>query len=390
MEDSHVVPRFSPFHGLRYAEGTDLAQVVTPPWDVISPDERAVLAATHEHNMVHVDLPPDGHEGDAARMLAEWRASGVLVRDDEPAYTVHRVTSVDGRSMTGVIGALELSGPEDGQVLPHERTTEKVSNRLALLRATDHNLSCVWGLSLASGLGVRLDPITDAPPDASMTDPDGVRHEAWIVTDPIDIRTIARCVEEAPVVIADGHHRYATSRQWFAEHGHPVDGRDRTMAFVVELAPDRLRVQAIHRLLSGVRAEDLAECFTLSPGHLDGVLDTMGKVGALAFVDRDEQVTLLTPRTGAFDPALPDLDSSRLDVALAIAGLQTQLTFQHGVDEVLDALRTGQHDAAVLLRPVTVPVIRRMAEQHELMPPKSTFFAPKLRTGFVLRDLTDA
>lgn len=394
LPDSGTVPRFEPFRALRFADGIDPARVTTPPYDVIAPAERERLAASDVHNMVHVDCPPPGGYAEAAARLAAWQAEGVLVRDPEPTVSLYRMTAPDGSATTGVIGALELSPPGEGDVLPHERTTPKArSDRLELLRATGVNLSPVWGLSMATGLGRACAP--DGPPLAAMTDPDGVRHEIWRVTDPARRSALCALVSSAPVVIADGHHRYETSLQYRYERAAAgaVDGSDLTMAFVVELAPGELRVQAIHRLLADLPAgvalpEALADSFELhrnGPAG-PGTLADMDRLGALAWVDADASVTFLRPRPGAF-PGRRDLDSLRLDVALERAGLHPTVTYQHGLRPVLDALGRAAAQAAVLLRPVSVATIEAMARDRELMPPKSTFFAPKPRTGFVLRPL---
>lgn len=391
------MPRFEPFRALRHAPGVDLTVVATPPYDVISAAERETLAAQHPANMVHVDVPPEGGHARAGQVLRAWVANGVLQRDPVPTLTVYRMTSPAGDRSTGVIGALELMEPGAGDVLPHERTTPKAaSDRLELLRATNANLSPIWGLSMAGGLGRACDEVAGTrPADAAMTDADGVRHEAWVVDDAVEVERICGLVAAHPVVVADGHHRYQTSLAYHRERADAgaTDAHDVTLAFVVELAPEHLHVRAIHRLLRGLPADvEPAVAFAGSFDHAgtvtadDTLLDRMVAVGALAFVRPDGTATLLRPVPGAFD-GLRDLDSLRLDTAVERAGLSLDITYQHGLDRVLAALRAGAADAAVLLRPVTVATIETMARHRELMPPKSTFFAPKPRTGFVIRTM---
>ena len=158
------MPRFEPFQALRYGSNIALHDVCSPPYDVLSDADRLALANTHEHNIVHVDMPlaPSGNAYEhAASILSEWIRNGILVRDDVPSFTLYRMKFTDStgkaRNVVGVIGALEVVDEGAGGVLPHERTTPKAkTDRLELTRATDANLSPVWGLSLAAGLSTLL------------------------------------------------------------------------------------------------------------------------------------------------------------------------------------------------------------------------------------------
>jgi uncharacterized protein (DUF1015 family) len=281
--------------------------------------------------------------------------------------------SVAGDSTLGVIGALGLEPPGEGDVLPHEHTTPKAkSDRLDLLRTTVANLSPIWGLSLAPGLSKLLDP------DAAIalgrwSDGDGVDHELWRVDDDDTVARIIESVGSAPVVIADGHHRYETCLAFAAERPD-LPGAKATLCYVVELAPDQLTVRPIHRLLRGVSIDALEAAL-----RTEYELDVAEPTG-LALVVAD--ATRPMRRLDAGD----EIDSVVLDRALAHLGPH-ELTFQHGVDNVERAVRTGAADAGVLLRPVTVEQIASTAHARGKMPPKSTFFWPKPRTGTVFRAL---
>lgn len=395
------MPGFDPFPALRYdLDQVSLEQVMAPPYDVIDPAQRADLAGRDPHNAVRIDLP-DEAEGDgryeAARgCLDGWQEAGVLVRDRVPAFTVYRMTATDEdgtpRHTTGVIGALELS-PPGTDILPHEHTTPKAkSDRLDLLRACRANLSAIWGLSLAKGLTDLLP--TDTAPWADVVDDDGVRHTVWVVDDPATTAAISEAVAGQPVVIADGHHRYETSLAYKAER-EASDGQageaGATMAFVVELVEDELTVHAIHRLLTGLPdgldlEAALAPWFEALGPPPDGtpVTTAMADAGCLTLVLPDREV-LLRPRSEALGEAR-DLDSSRLDVALASLPAH-QVSYQHGVANVRDAVASGSAQAGVLLRPATVAQIEATAHGGERMPPKTTFFHPKPKTGLVFRTL---
>jgi uncharacterized protein (DUF1015 family) len=395
------VARFDPFPAIRYdLDRSDLGRVIAPPYDVIDAAGRAELAARDPHNAVLIDLP-DEAEGDARYatsrdLLQQWLADGTLVVDDRPTFTVYRMTATDEtgaeQRTTGVLGALELT-PPGTDILPHEHTTKKAkSDRLDLLRASRANLSAIWGLSLAKGLTDLL-PV-DAPPLADVTDEDGVRHTIWRVDDPQAIAAISAAVGEHPVVVADGHHRYETSLAYREEResaGDNPDGASATLAYVVELVEDELTVHAIHRLLSGL-PDDFDFLAALDPWfEVVGpppadrpITSAMVEQGCFAIVHPHGEL-LLRPRPEALADAR-DLDSSRLDVALA-ALPPHDLRFQHGVDHIRAAVAAGEAQAGILLRPATVAQIEATAHGGERMPPKTTFFWPKPKTGLVFRSL---
>jgi uncharacterized protein (DUF1015 family) len=396
------MPRFEPFAGVRYdTDRVALADVTAPPYDVISDDDRAELAARSPYNAVHIDCPgvpgagPDCYRV-AADRYREWRRDGVLQTDDQPSLYVYRMTFTDERgqvrSTIGVIGALGLEEPGTGDVLPHERTTPKAkSDRLELLRATQTNLSSVWGLSLAEGLSKLVDPAGAAPLGAWLDDA-GVHHELWRTDDAAAIDAVVDAVAGSPVVIADGHHRYETCLVYRTERPD-LSAAGATMAWIVELAEDQLAVGAIHRLIAGLPDDfdflaALSPFFALedlAPGDsLAGLTERMDEAGALALVHA-HGTALLRPRPDAF-AGIVDLDSARLDVALAKFPPHS-LTFQHGADRVAAAVASGAAQAAVLLRPVSVAQIADVAHRRDRMPPKTTFFQPKPRTGLVFRPL---
>lgn len=393
--------RFEPFNGIRYdLDRSDLAKVIAPPYDVIDATHRAALVASDPHNAVRIDLP-DEADGEgryelAHQTLEAWLADGVLVTDEQPAFTVYRMTATDDsgveRRTTGVIGAMELR-PPGTDILPHEHTTKKAkSDRLDLLRACRANLSAIWGLSLAKGLTDLL-PVEE-PPLADLVDEDGVRHTIWRVDDPAACVAISAAVAEQPIVIADGHHRYETSLAYRGER-EAADGdaglAELAMTYVVELVEDELTVHAIHRLISGLPdGTDLVAALApwfeeAGPAPADRpITAAMAETGCLALVLPDREV-LLRPRPEALADAR-DLDSSRLDVGLAALPAH-ELTFQHGVANIREAVRSGAAQAGVLLRPATVAQIEATAHGGERMPPKTTFFHPKPKTGLVFRSV---
>ena len=394
------VPRFEPFPALRFSthNSTDVGVLSAPPYDVFDEDRRNEYAQSHPHNIVHVDYPIES-EGpqrydNAATVLNEWIVNGVLTRDTTASFSIYRMTFTDdaGRPRTtiGVIGALEVVDEGAGGVLPHERTTPKAkTDRLDLTRATQTNLSPVWGLSLSAGLTDLL--IEPGDIVAQCTDEEGVHHVIERVDNPDRVRAISACVSAQPVLIADGHHRYAISRTYRdeARNAGGPEGAELTMTYVGELIQEQLSVAAIHRLYD-ISANELLNALapyysTAEAGKVDThTIAQMDEKGCLCLVDGNGNGTFLIPNSEALS-SVRELDSSRLEFALS--GTAHEVSYQHGVKEVLEKVTSGQYGSAILIRPVSLTEIRRTADTGELMPPKSTFFTPKLRTGMVLRPL---
>jgi uncharacterized protein (DUF1015 family) len=372
--------------------------VTAPPYDVLSPAERAAFAGRHSQNVVKIDVPVeadgDGRYEASAVLWRSWLAQGILRRDEGPAYYRYRMTFADEtgtlHTTTGVFGALEVRESGTGEVLPHEQTTPKdKTDRLDLTRTTRANLSAVWGLSMSAGVGAL---IANAPalPCGEFTSEDGVAHSLERIVDRAAVATIQAAIEGSPVVIADGHHRYEISRVYRRELGG-TGTHDLVLTFVVELAPHELFVQGIHRLITDLPAGTdlvaaLAPWFDASPAGSVGP-DTPAAMltsGGLCLVHPDGTGTFLKPRAEAF-VGERDLDTVRLQTALA--SIAHTVRYQHGVDRVLAALKAGTAQAAVLVRPVPIAEIERTANEGLLMPPKSTFFAPKPKTGVIFRSL---
>ncbi|MGI8458391.1 MAG: DUF1015 family protein [Propionibacteriaceae bacterium] len=407
------MPRFEPFAALRYAT-TDLARVIAPPYDVLSDADVDGLQAKSAQNITFVDVPRGDVEryDRAAELYAQWQDDGVLVADPAPSLTIYRMRFTDAsgtrRDIVGVLGALEVVDEGAGGVLPHERTTPKAStDRLDLTRATGANLSPVWGLSLAGGLtallaepGEPLGRVVDGDEGADQRTGEGagggVEHVVERISDPARIAAITTLLAGDDVLIADGHHRYGVART-YRDEVRATTGRDDTpaeltLAFVSELVADQLSVAAIHRLYAGIDhttlRSTLATSFDLgpTPPPTTATLAAMESDGFMVLLTRGSGggviAETLTPRPGAFDTDR-SLDGVWLEVALRDS--PATVSYQHGLDEVLHAVTSGAAEAAVLIRPVSVAEIERTAREGLLMPPKSTFFTPKLKTGLVIR-----
>jgi uncharacterized protein (DUF1015 family) len=422
-----MVPDLFPFPGLRYrtaALDVDLGTVTAPPYDVIDEEGRARLEAAHPQNAVRLILPRDVEPGDrylrAKETFLQWRADGVL-EADTPRLYVYRMAFTDesgtARRMTGVVGALALSPPGDGSVLPHERTMPKAkSDRLDLLRSVRANLDPVWGLSLASGLSALFEPVIaaggcltgEAGEAPKCVDDDGTEHCLFPVDGDL-AEEIASGVGSQPLVIADGHHRYETALAYQEEQraaGVDDPGADRIMMLVVELAEDQLVVRPIHRLLRGVtsafrgKLNLVCEVSPLGANTPEGVrhlVAEMDRTQSMGLVD-GPGLALLRPRLDILHEEiewlpepLRDVDAARFEVMLARIAMSTEIPrdidYRNDAVTVAAMVAKGAADAAVLLRPVSVEQIDWVAESGLRMPQKTTFFQPKPLTGLVFRSL---
>jgi len=400
--------RLAPFPAIRYdATRVDPDDVVAPPYDVVGPTERAELAAKSPYNSIAVDLPVADQERrldryqNAALIFRSWLENGVVRQDALPGFYVYRLTFHDERghrrAMTGLLGALGLDLDNSGEIMPHEQTMAKDrKDRLSLLRSTRLNTSPIWGLSLAKGLtSACRDALAQAgESNWRATDPAGVVHELWPVTDEGRVAAIAELASSAKVLLADGHHRYETACVYASEsrarNGNLPGPYDLVLAFVVELSEQELSIKAIHRLLKGVPPERLSELlapwYRIEPAPEDlVVLPATAKPGVIGLLTRDGY-KLLYPLPRLEQAAEDDLDSSRLMVVLNNLP-EHELTYEPGWHPAAVAVHDGRADAAFFLRPVPVAKIESVANGGRLMPSKSTFFYPKPRTGMAFRSL---
>ena len=315
------MPRFEPFRAIRYAPGVDLDAVVAPPYDVLSDADVDALAARDEHNIVHADVPRGGPERYevAGKLLRSWRDDGVLVADDVPTFTLYRMRFTDAagtrRDLVGVLGGLEVVDEGAGGVLPHERTTPKAStDRLDLTRATDTNLSPVWGLSLASGLTALL--AEPGEPVGTVT-VDGVEHVVERVAERDRVDAIRAHVATDDVLIADGHHRYSIARihrdDVRAATGRTDTAAEETLAFVGELVTEQLSIEAIHRLYTSIPFSSLRTALTarfdLSPADTPNAatLAAMESAGRLVLIGPDG-AEWMTPRPARSTASAPSTE----------------------------------------------------------------------------------
>lgn len=405
----------APFRALRYdPDRVDLARVLAPPYDVIDAQAQAELEARDPANVVRLTLPQD--YATAGRLLAEWRESGVLRPDAEPALYVYE-EQADGHVQRGLVGALGLTPAEDGIVLPHENTMAgPVADRLALMGAVEADLEPIFLVYDGGGAASRLvADVGSQEPVVDVTTPDGLRHRLWAVTDPGVLAEVALDLAGRRAVIADGHHRYATFLRYQADRHEAGDGTgawDLGLALLVDGSAFGPQVHAIHRVVPGLSAADAAERarsgFRVDEvaGGIDEALEQLEKAGvrgaSYVVTDGEQSFLLSEPDAVGLSAALPAERSQAwrlLDVTIAhlylirvLWGLEDRegvVDFAHDVAEAV-SLAKAAGGCALLLNPTPVADVAAVAAAGDRMPRKSTLFVPKPATGLLIRAFEDA
>jgi len=409
-----------PLHALHYdldAIGS-LADVAAPPYDGVSPTERARLLARSPFNVVEIDLPeseggdPYGH---ASGTLEEWTLSGILRQDREPSIWAlsQQYNGPDGspRTRNGILARVRVEDYGPGRIRPHERTQPgPKQDRLDLTRATRFNLSSIFSLTTRDAWPV-VEPATGGQPWAEALGTDGTLNRVWRITDPEIHRAVGWELSEAELLIADGHHRYETARTYRDEIGGE-GAHCYTLMSLTGLADPGLTVFPIHRLLTGMKDPDLADRFRREVEETfetvrDGPIDPAGMDGPGCFglVESDGRRRVLKLRDPAAlsatmsgrSAAYRELDAAILEkvvfgqiLGMSEADVEAKkgLGYAKSIDEAVGEVESGEAQAAFILRATPIEQVRAVAEAGETMPPKSTYFFPKIPTGIVFNPLS--
>ena len=356
-----------PFRAVRYDETSagPLDSLVAPPYDVISADERERLRARSPHNVVRLTLPDS--EEQAARDLASWSESGVLVRDEVPTVwaLAQDFVGPDGvaRRREGIVASLRAEPYERGVVLPHERThAGPREGRLRLLRATRTQLEPIFLLYDGA-------PPVRPPERAPDLQAEGTR--LWRVEGAADAVTAA--LAETQLLIADGHHRYETALAFHAEQGTPESAF--LMVVLVSTSDPGLTIFPTHRLFTSPR---LLRGERLAAPSLEAALAELeaaaSEAPAAVEVTRDG-VVLVTGRPG------------QLDVELVDTLGHEAISYTPDQDEALRRVAEGEAEVAYLLRPTRIEDVFAVARRGDVLPQKTTYFYPKLLSGLLLHPL---
>jgi uncharacterized protein (DUF1015 family) len=412
------------FRALHYdRHRTDgLQDVVSPPYDVIDDRQRAELEARSPYNVVRIDLPQGGDDryDRAAQTLEQWRSEGVVVLDDTPAlWTLAQdYVGPDGerRTRQGVFARVRVEEYGPGRIRPHERTHPGPrEDRLRLTRATKANLSPIFSL-YSDPAGTARDALAAAGGDtpwALTTDDDGTVNRLGRVDDPEAIVAVQQVLAGTELLIADGHHRYETARVYADEIGGEGPHRYVLMCLVA-LEDPGLTVFPTHRLVRGLHADQQEALAAALRGdfHIQALDDAAalapaaGDTVRIGYIDAHfgtpYLLTLSDPAIAA--DAMPDrsepyrgLDTAVLEALILKGALKMSdddidhlngLGYARDAEQALQLVKSGKYNAAFFMAPTPVERVQAVAAAGESMPPKSTYFFPKVPTGLLFNPLT--
>lgn len=413
------MPELHPFRAVVHAPaGRDVSDLLSTPYDVIGDREAGELRERHEHNSVRLALPAGSEpHARAGERLRAWLEEGVLERRPERSLYLYEQEyrhRGEARTRTAVVGALDLAPLGEGEVLPHEETHRgPKADRLALMEATGAQLSPVFLVARDPDGAVEeaLEAVEPGPAVRRAATPDGQRHRLRELPDSPAARRLSGSLTRHPLLVADGHHRYETALA-LADRRPEWPGGRRVLVCVVGGRDPGLLVQPTHRTVTrpppgGGWRPVLRERFELrpaagvdGPGDAESLAASAPEAAAMvALLPGPGEALLLAPRPAALDGAGVD------DVGREVASLvfsRLVLRAGHGVDEEEAAsagwlsyhrdpgealAAAGREGAAFYLPPPRVEAVWRMARRGRRLPPKSTYFWPKLPTGLVYRDL---
>lgn len=426
-----------PFRGVRYdtSKIESLKYVTAPPYDIISPAEQDNLCE-NKYNIVHLELgkifnsdtDSDNRYTRAGKTLNDWIKTGILKRDDMPAYYLYEeiFTLPDGsiKSLKGLISAVELVPFSEKIILPHEETLSKAkADRFNLMSETHANLSPIYFLYMdeKKTLNKIIEDVSKGTPDESFNTPDGITHNLWIIKDNSLLAQIEKSFEDKQLFIADGHHRYETALNFREKLKSEISDFDKShggnyvMAFAVEMDDPGLVVLPTHRILQNLEkfdeekiVHDLKENFKVEKINsmdiakdAEKALDSHKNNNSFAFYTGKDYFYLLTLNNNtAMKKRLPNRSQAyrNLDVSVLHTlildnsfGIDTEnmanqknLVYTKFTDEAIDSVKQGKAQCSFLLNATKVRQIKDVSLLNEKMPQKSTYFYPKLITGLVI------
>ncbi len=431
-----------PFQGLRYNPDKipDISKVVTPPYDVISPEEQDGYYNLHRCNIIRIDKGKDvGGDSEssnkytrAAEYFDSWISEGILQREAEPAiYVYEQVFDVEGETFSrkGFISNVKLDEFSTGDIYPHEQTLSgpKV-DRFKLITECAANFSCIFSLfpdepSGAESVNELLESCAIAAPDVDFIDDQGVKNMLWVVKDKAFIDKISTLMKDRPLFIADGHHRYETSLKYRNENNGGKEGSespvDYIMMMCVSMNNSGLKILPTHRAVrnvNGLSADDvksrIGEMFEtreLDSGFSsDSIAVELAKNSAghsfVLYVGAEKKYYMLTLKEDKLEAAGFDFEYSTwkrfavgilhgliFDKLLGIRDVadanEKQIEYVKKESDTITMVDAKGFKFAFFLNPTKITDVQMVAKERQIMPPKSTYFCPKLVTGMVVSKL---
>lgn len=430
-----------PFRGIRYNQEVvkDISSVVTPPYDVISPQEQERYYQVHPNNIIRLDFGKD-LQGDtekvnkytrAAEFLEAWRKNGILKQESSPAVYIYDQEFVSGGRRfirRGFIALVKLEPFDKGHIYPHEQTLPgPKADRLKLTQSCRANLSSIFALFPDENTVVDnyLAAITVTEPEVDFVDDTGVKNRLWVIKEKQAIDKLVALMKEKPLFIADGHHRYETSlaykEQMRRENGGLGDDvpLDYVMMVCVSMNNPGLQILPAHRLIRNVR--DFSPDWLLSSLKDSFTIETIGKgcrvedfTSKLSNNAAGHVFVMYTGQNDTYyrlqlnNEKLPDVvfandhpEWRNLDAGILHGMIINTLLNINSLDvtskdyvkyvkdeaEAVSLVQSGQYQLAFFLRPTLIEQVKEIAMARKVMPPKSTYFYPKLITGIVINSL---
>lgn len=421
------------YKGLRFncEKAGKIEELVCPPYDIISDQQREEYIKTNPHNIIRLELPKgDDKYNKAAEILKDWLEKGILVKEDKPAIYIYEEEFTaygERKAIKGIICRVKLEEFSKGIILPHEFTLSKAKeDRLNLMKATNCNFSQIYSLYMDGGKNTlgKIDSLSKSEPDIQLQDNDNVTHRMWIIKDEKAIADICSDFTDRKLYIADGHHRYETAlnyRNYLREQGLAKEGDacDYQMMMLVDMEHPGLVVFPTHRLvrnLDSFNAERVIdgckEYFDVTEhSDINTIESTLmelynqGKKAYAFYCGGSSYKLLVLKDTNIIKKLLPNASTAtqQLDVTILhtfilekIFGIdaenmakQINLTYTKIFDEAISSVQQGNSQCAFILNPTRVSEIREVASNGEKMPQKSTYFYPKMITGLVMNQLED-
>lgn len=421
------------YKGLRFncEKAGKIEELVCPPYDIISDQQREEYIKTNPHNIIRLELPKgDDKYNKAAEILKDWLEKGILIKEDKPAIYIYEEEFTaygERKTIKGIICRVKLEEFSKGIILPHEFTLSKAKeDRLSLMKATNCNFSQIYSLYMDGGKNTlgKIDSLSKSEPDIQLQDNDNVTHRMWIIKDEKAIADICSDFTDRKLYIADGHHRYETAlnyRNYLREQGLAKEGDacDYQMMMLVDMEHPGLVVFPTHRLvrnLDSFNAERVIdgckEYFDVTEhSDINTIESTLmelynqGKKAYAFYCGGSSYKLLVLKDTNIIKKLLPNASTAtqQLDVTILhtlilekIFGIdaenmakQINLTYTKIFDEAISSVQQGNSQCAFILNPTRVSEIREVASNGEKMPQKSTYFYPKMITGLVMNQLED-
>lgn len=415
-----------PFQALRFQpeKAGEIAELVCPPYDIISDEQRTQYLSKNPYNIIRLELPKGKNPyEEAGKTLQNWLEQEILKQDEKPSlYIYEEEFSVQGtvKKFKGCIARVKLEEFSKGVVLPHEETLSKAKqDRFNLMKATNCNFSQIYSLYMDEQheITARLDRLSDSTPVNELTDTDSVTHRLWIVTDPEEIEAICQAFADKKLYIADGHHRYETAlnyRNYCRENGIGDEGHDYVMMMLVDMEHPGLVVLPTHRLVRDLAHFDKEELLKGCSAYFDiteeedihsaeaklAELYEQGKKAFAFYCGENSYSLMVLKDANAAAALLPGKSQAlqQLDVTVLhtlvlekVFGIdaenmakQINLTYVKQFEDAIASVDNGKAQCAFILNPTRVTEIRDVAAAGEKMPQKSTYFYPKLITGLVM------